>query len=226
MIKFIKYHLLYLFNDLWIILAVVMCLVSAFLFFYLGAGFDSYLLRILEKNNYLKEFEHEAFLVCNLVLSIWIINASKEMFIINDPNIMVINKKIYVKSKIIAYLIYYCFISILVYGMYQVIVFLLYGTVKYNYNFIIHLLFNVCLIHLIVVLVSGKNKNMLLSVIYLTIYLMFNTIIQTEFYLKRAIYFFIPYLTLNIPQLGYLHNVLLLSLLYYLAAYKHISYYE
>lgn len=226
MIKFIKYHLLYLFNDLWLILAVVMCIVSAFLFFYLGNGFDSYLLRLLEKNNYLKEFEHEGFLVCNLVLSFWIINASKEMFIINDPNIMVINKKKYVKSKIIAYLIYYCFISVLVYGMYQLIVFILYGTVKYNYNFIIHLLFNVCLIHLIIVLFTGKNKNMLLSVIYLIIYLIFNTIMQTEFYLKSVIHFFIPYLNLNLPKFGYIHNILSISFLYHIASYRHISYYD
>lgn len=226
MIKFIKYHLLYLFNDLWIILAIVLCLISGFLFFYFGAGFDSSLLRLLERDNYLKEFETEAFLVCNLILSIWVINATKEIFIINDPEIMLICKKKYVKAKIIAYLFYYCFISLLVYGMYQINVFFLYGAVKYNYHFIIHLLFNICLIHLIVVSFSGKSKNILLSVIYLICYLIFTTILKTDFYLKGVLEFFIPYLGLNEPNFGYIHNILFLLLLYYIASYKHISYYE
>lgn len=226
MIKFIKYHLLYLFNDLWIILAIVMCIISGFLFFYLGAGFDSSLLRLLESNNYLKEFEHEAFLVCNLILSIWVINATKEMFIINDPEIMLINKKKYVKAKIVAYLFYYCFISLLVYGMYQIIVFFLYGVVKYNYCFIVHLLLNIFLVHLIVVSFSGKNKNILLSMIYLIIYLILSTLLQTNFYLKGILEFFIPYLSLNSPSFGYIHSLLFLFLLYSIASYKHISYYE
>lgn len=80
MVKFIKYHLLYLFNDLWLLLSVIMIIISGFLFYYLGYGFDSSLLRLLETNEYLLEFENEAFLICNIILSIWIIGASKEMY--------------------------------------------------------------------------------------------------------------------------------------------------
>lgn len=225
MIKFIKYHLLYLFNNLWLVLAFIMCIVSLFLFFYLGNGFDSGLLRLLESEVYLKEFESEAFLVSNMVLSIWIIGASKEMFIVDDPHIMVINKKFYVKSKILAYLLYYMFISVLIYGMYQVVVFMLYGVVKYNYSFLIHLLLNVLLIHLLVVLLSGNNKNILVMMIYIVCYLIFSTILRSEFYLKGALEFFMPYLSLSYPSFGYLHILLMSLLIYYLGSFKHISNY-
>lgn len=226
MIKFIKYHLLYLFNDLWLLLAIIMCIVSGFLFIYLGNGFDSYLLRLLERQNYLKEFEQEAFLVCNLILCVWVIGASKEMFNINDPQIMIINKKKYITSKIIAYLLYYSFISLLIYGMYQIVVYFLYGVVKYNYDFIIHLLLNVSLVHLMIVCFSGKNKNILVTIIFIVIYLIVNTILQAEFYLKDILDFFIPYLSLKHPKMGYIHNLLMMMLLYIIASYKHISYYE
>lgn len=226
MVKFIKYHLLYLFNDLWLLLSVIMIIISGFLFYYLGYGFDSSLLRLLETNEYLLEFENEAFLICNIILSIWIIGASKEMFTLEEDHVMLINKKRYKKSKIIAYLLYYCFISLLLYGVYQIITVSLYGLRPFNYRFIIHLIINVCLVHLVVVFASGRNKNIFLTMIYILIFLIFNTLTTIDFYRKDLLMLFLPIQTLNHPANGYLHVLFVLLIIYLIGCYKHISYYE
>lgn len=225
MLKFIRYHLLYLFNDLWILLAIIMMTVSSVLFFYMGNGFDSEVLRILEKKSYLIDFQNEAFLICNIILSIWIIGASKEIFVLEEPEILLINKPKYIKSKVLAYLIYYLFISLLLYGVYQIIVVSLYGIVKFNYIFIINLLINVSLTHLIVVLGSGNNKNILLTMIFIVIYLITNILQKTDFPFVNYFNFFIPILNLDYPTFGYLHEFLIMFLIYFIATHKHITYY-
>lgn len=226
MIKFIRYHLLYLFNNLWIIFIFLIMLISGLMFYYLGGGFDSSSLRLLELNTYLIELEHEAFLICNIALSVWIIGASKEIFLLEEDYIMIINKKRYIKSKIIAYLIYYLFIGLLLFGSYQVICFILYGPVKFNYKFLINLMINISLIHFIVVLTMGKNKNILITIIYLFIYIMLFNLLNISFLYKDYIFMFIPLLNLSYPNNGYIHTLLIIYLLYFLSYYKHITSYE
>lgn len=226
MFKFIKYHLLYLFNNLWLLLSVIMIFISGFLFYYLANGFDSSLLRLLEAGEYLLEFENEAFLICNIILSVWIIGASKEMFTLEEDHILLINKSKYIRSKIVAYLLYYCFISFLLYGVYQIVTVHLYGFRPFNYQFILNLIINVCLVHLIVVLVSGRNKNIFLTMIFIIIFLIFNALGTLDFYKKDLLMLFLPLQTLSYPLNGYLHIILVLTLIYFIGCYKHISYYQ
>lgn len=197
-------------------------IVSSFLFYYLGYGFDHFLNRLLYYNEYLLEFETEAYLLINIILSVWIIGASKEMFTLDEPHILLINKKKYINSKIIAYLLYYLFITVLLYGVYQLIVILLYGYLNFNYLFLFNLLLNVSAIHLIVVLVSGNNKNIFLTMIYITVFLIINMTLNIDFKYQEYIMFFLPLQPLSYPVYGYIHNVLLLVLVYLFSYSKHL----
>lgn len=203
-----------------------MFIISGFLFYYLANGFDSSLLRLLETKEYLTEFENEAFLICNIILSIWIIGSSKEMFTLEEDHILLINKSKYIRSKIIAYHLYYCFICLLLYGVYQIVTVYLYGFRPFNYRFILNLLINVSLIHLSVVLAAGRNKNIFLTMIYILVFLILNTLATIDFYKKDLLMLFLPLQTLSYPINGYLHIGFILIIYYLMGCYKHISYYQ
>ncbi|NLN51052.1 MAG: hypothetical protein GX149_05475 [Acholeplasmataceae bacterium] len=224
MIKFIYYHLLYLFNKKWLFLLGIVVLSCSLLFSYLSGGFETEVERLLQTSNNLIEYEEEAFLIINLLLSVWIIGASKEIFSFEEPHVVLINKTKYLKTKIIAYWLYYLFVGILIYGIYQIILVSFYSLRPFNYLFIFNLLINISITHLAVILLSGNNKNILLSMVFIIVFLLLNGLNTTEFWFNEIIFFFFPLQNLKHSSFGYLHCLVFIITTYYLAFYKHFSF--
>lgn len=194
-------------------------------FFYLGGGFESYIERLLHLETYQLEYELETFTLLNLIMALFIITMSKDIFLLDEPHILLIHKQKYIASKIIAYLLYYLMMSIIAYGVYQVIYVLLYGFSRFNYNYLIHLLFNVTVIHGLATLVLGQGKALLKMIVVLIVYLLLDRLIQLNHPYMDIVHFFYPVKTLLMPKLGYLHSLLYIIIIYILAYHKHINVY-
>ena len=87
--------------------------------FYLGGGFESKVERILNLKMYISEYNEETFKLLNILISFFIINLSKDIFILDEPHIFIISKKKYLITKIIAYLLYYFILICIFYAVYQ-----------------------------------------------------------------------------------------------------------
>lgn len=223
MIKYINYHFLYLFNKKGLITLLLIFLLSFIVFFYLAGGFYSEAERLMLMSEYLYEYNKEAFMLINIILGFWIINSSKEMFIIDEPHVLIINKKKYIYTKIIAYYLFYMFICLFLYSIYQIVSLVLYGFRKFNYIIFVNLLFNISLTHLFILLISGSNKNILLTILLFISYMIVIGLYFINFNFVNIILFFYPFSNDLYPIYGYLHIVLINILLFTIVFYKHYT---
>ena len=184
------------------------------MFLYFAGIFDSKVERLLFKERYLNEYELETFTLLNFLSNIWILMSSKEIFNLEEPHILLINKRKYIISKVIAYLMLYLIVFISIYGIYQVVLVLMYGFVKFNYLYIIHLSLNVVLIHSFIVFISGKSKSVIKMVLLVVLLFALDQLKNTNLSYLKLIHFYYPTLTLIKPNFSYLH-VILVSLFYY-----------
>ncbi len=221
MIKFIVYHFYHLFNKKWFFFLVLLLIASFFVLFYLGGGFEDKTTRLLNEASWLKEYENESFLIINSLIGFWIIGASKEMFFQQTAFVVLINKKKYTASKIISYWFYYLLIIIFVYGNYQIVRIILYDFRPFDYTFLINLIINGTIVHLLITTISGKSKQIIATIIFYLAFLITAGLYMIDLKINNYILFFIPFLSLEIPMFGYLHIVFYLLLVYCLAVYKH-----
>ncbi len=223
MIKFIKYHFLYLFNKKWLLFIAIISLLSALIFFFLGSGHLSEVERLLNMKELIKAYDYESFIVINLLIGFWVINAIKELFILEEPHILLIHKRKYIQSKIIAYTLFYFLVTLFIYSVYMSIRLILFGLRPFSNLFLFNLLLNILLIHLLMVVIGGKNKNILLSISLFIIFILINGLYFIDYWLLNMVLFFIPYLNFEYPLFGYVHTFLVILLLNVIAFYKHFS---
>lgn len=190
-------------------------------FFYLGGGFESRVERILNLKMYTHEYEEETFSLLNILISFFIINLSKDIFILDEPHIFIISKKKYLMTKIIAYLLYYFILIFIFYAVYQVIYIILYGFNPFNYRYLTSLLINSMIIHGLAILLLGQGKAILKMILMLIMYLLLDRLLLLNHSFIEIIYFYYPLTNLSYPMLGYKHIFLYVITLYISAFYKH-----
>ena len=202
-----------------LMIAVFLTLILA----YFGLLYEPVTERLLNYHEYSKTYEIEAFIVINLLLSLWVFISSKELFCFEEPHVVIISKKKYIVSKITSYLIFYLSITLLFYGIYQIIRSISFGINPFNYNFMFHLVLNVCMVHGITVLVLGESKSILVSILFALLIVLLDRLNMFDNLLTKYINFFYPILDLNHPVYGYIHVLLMIILIYSLAITKHLK---
>lgn len=224
MIKYISYHFLYLFNKKTILFLLGIFLLSFLIFFYLAGGFYSEAERLIMIAETLKEYNKESFLFINIIIGLWIINSSKEIFTLQEPHVVLINRQVYIYTKIIGYYLFYFFMCLFMYFIMQVALILLYGFRPFNYLILLNLIINILLTHLFILLVSGYNKNLLFTILFSVIYIIINGLYFINNFLIEIVLFFLPFLNHLYPIYGYYHLFLVIVLLFTLTIYKHLTY--
>lgn len=219
--KWINYHFSNLKDKKWFIILSLIFLLLWGVFFYLGGGFDGRVERLLNSNTYQLEYEQETFMLLNLLMAFFIINMSKDIFELDEPHIMIINKQAYLMTKIITYYLYYVIMIISFYAVYQVMYVLLYGFNPFNYMYIFHLLINALCIHGFSILILGQGKAILKTILLLILFLLLDRLIYLNVSWLIIINFYYPLQTLKSPILGYWHVLLYAVILYILGYYKH-----
>lgn len=190
-------------------------------FFYLGGGFESKVERILNLKTYIYEYEEETFRLLNILITFFIINLSKDIFILDEPHIFIINKKKYLITKIITYLLYYFILIFIFYAVYQVIYIVLYGFNPFNYRYLTSLFVNSAIIHGLTILLLGQGKAILKMILMLIMYLLLDRLLLLNYPFIEIISFYYPLTNLSYPILGYKHIFLYVITVYILAFYKH-----
>ncbi len=223
--KWINYHFSQLKDKRWFLILSLIFLILWVLFFYLGGGFEHKLERILHLETYIYEYEQETFTLLNLLMAFFIINMSRDIFLLDEPHILLIHKPKYIVSKMITYLMYYLLMILIAYGVYQVMYVILFGFHRFNYTYIIHLMLNAFLIHGITILILGQGKAILKTIVILMLFLLLDRLVYLSHPYFEIMHFFYPIKTLNYPNLGYLHSVLYLLILYTLSYHKHLNIY-
>lgn len=188
---------------------------------YFAGLFDGKIERLLFSERYLKEYERETFTFLNILIIILVLMGSKEIYLLDEPHILLINKRKYIVSKAVAYLFFYWIIFIVIYFLYQVVLISIYGFRQFNYYFLINLLLNIALNHSVILLISGKTKSILKIILFLMLLFLFNKVKEINISYISNLELFYPSLALSLPKAGYVH-VILISVFYYaLAFFKH-----
>ncbi len=221
MIKWVKYHFLHLNDKKWKITSIILITIVFLMFAYFGGIFDSKIERLLFRDRYLLEYEIETFTLLNILSIFLVLMGTKELYLLDEPHVLLLNKRKYLISKSISYLLFYFLIFFIFYFLYQIVIVLLYGFIKFNYDYLIHLLLNIFLIHSLTLLISGKTKSMLKMILMLIVFFILTKIEELNFYALNNIYLFFPIKTLKKPTEGYLHQVLISIFYYILAIFKH-----
>lgn len=190
---------------------------------YFGSLYEPVTERLLHYCEYSESYETDAYIVINLLLSLWVFISSKELFCFEEPHVVIISKKKYIVSKIVSYLIFYLCITLLLYGIYQIIKIISFGVNSFDYNFIVHLILNVSMVHGITVLVLGESKSILVTILFALLIVLLDRINMFDNLLTKYINFFYPILDLKHPIYGYIHVLLMIILIYYLAITKHLK---
>ncbi len=219
--KWIKYHFSYLKDKKWMLILTLIFVALWIVFFYLGGGFESKVERILNLKTYIYEYEEETFRLLNILIAFFIINLSKDIFILDEPHIFIINKKKYLITKIITYLLYYFILIFIFYTVYQVIYIVLYGFNPFNYRYLTSLLINSAIIHGLTILLLGQGKAILKMILMLIMYLLLDRLLLLNYPFIEIINFYYPLTNLSYPMLGYKHIFLYVITVYILAFYKH-----
>ena len=221
--KWIKYHFLFLMDKKWWLMVFVIALCLTLILGYFGSLYEPITERLLNYQEYSESYEKEAFIVINLLLSLWVFISSKELLCFEEPHVVTISKKKYLISKIISYLIFYLCITFLFYGIYQIIKCVSFGVNPFNYHFMLHLVLNVSIVHGITVLALGKSKSILVSILFTLLIVLLDRLTMFDNLLTKYITFFYPILDLNHPVYGYIHVLLMIVLIYFLAITKHLK---
>lgn len=221
MIKWIKYHFLHLNDKRWKITTIVVMVFVVVMILYLGGALDTEVERLLFRDRNLLELKYETFTLLNLLALIWVLMGTKEIFLLEEPHILLINKTKYLISKAITYLLFYLLLFMVFYGLYQLVVVYLYGFINFDYKYIIHLALNINLIHSILLLLSGKTKNIMKMILLIIVLFALDKLKEINNFTFNIIDMFYPLLSLDYPYNGYGH-VILISIFYYiLAIIKH-----
>ena len=190
---------------------------------YIGGFFEGKTELVLYVESYILEYNEESFQVLNLLFGFFIINASKEMLILEEPHILIINRKKYIISKAITYLIYYYILIILFYAVYQCVFVFLYGFHIFDYRHIGHLLLNATFMHGFTLLIEGKNHSFVKTIFLFILYISLDQINDIKNPFIKIIHFYYPVLDLNYPIFGYGHVMLMIVFLYSVALNKHVN---
>lgn len=217
LIKWIRYHFLHLNDKKWKLTSLSLILVVLMMFLYFGGLLDGSIERILFKERYLFDYELETFTLLNVLIIIWVLMGTKEIYLLDEPHILLINKSKYLISKAVAYLLFYFIIFSLMYFLYQIVLVSLYGFMRFNYYFLIHLLLNIFLVHSVVLLISGKTRSILKMILLIIILFSLDQLKGLKLEYFKNISLFYPSLSQRRPNEGYLH-IILISLFYYLLA--------
>lgn len=221
--KWIRYHFSYLKDKKWLLILLSIFMLLFVIFFYLGGGFDPHVDVLLDINNYQQDYHKETFTLLSFVMAFFIIHMSKDIFQLDEPHIILINKRKYIITKMMTYWLYYVLMIISFYAVYQVIFIVLYGFYPFMYFYLYHLIFNATLIHALVVLILGQGKALLKTILLLIIYLILDRILLIEHPLMRVLVFFYPITNLGEPLFGYVHLILYSALIYIIGYYKHLQ---
>lgn len=206
-----------------LILSIILVVVTFFLLF-IGGIFESPVERLIKVRAYIEDYDRESFIFLNMILSIWVMTSSKEMFNLDEPHVKLIHETKYTTSKIITYGIYYTLIAMLFFFFYQVIRALLYGMYQYPLHYLSHLIHNMLLIHALCLLFSGKNKSILTTILFTLLIIGLDRLLLIDYYILDILRFYYPIYGLNRPMFGYLHSIILIILLSYIATLKHASF--
>ena len=224
MIKWLRYHLSYLFDKKNILILSSILIVVTFFLLFIGGVFESYLERLIKVNEYLNDYDRESFIFLNMILSIWVMSSSKEMFNFDEPHVKLIHKGKYITSKVITYALYYVLIGTIFFFVYQVIRTILFGVYRYPFNYLGHLIHNMLLIHLLCLLFSGKNKSILTTILFTLFIIGLDRLLLVDYYLLDIFRFYYPIYDLNFPLFGYIHSIILMVLFLFIAILKHLDY--
>lgn len=167
----------------------------------------------------LNEYDKESFLIINIIVGLWVINASKDIFSLNEPHVYLIDKSKYIRSKIVAYYLFYGFITVFLYGVYQIVKISFYGFRPFDYLILINVLFNLLFIHLLVVILNNRSRNVLFTVILFIVYLLLNGLYFINHWFIDMLLIFIPFLNYSYSLYGYTHIILILINLYIISVY-------
>lgn len=224
--KWVYYHFLYLMDKKWWLMILIIAFFLTLILAYFGSLYEPVTERLLNYKEYSNSYELDSFIAVNLLLSLWVFISSKEMFCFEEPHVWIIHKRKYVVSKIISYLLFYIGVTLLFYGIYQVIRYVSFGLKPFNYAYIIHLVLNVTLVHGITVLALGKSKSILLTIMFSLLFVLLDRIYMFDHLITKYIAFFYPVLDLNYPIYGYKHILMMVLLIYYLGINKHLKFFS
>lgn len=221
MIKWVRYHFLHLNEKRWYWAIFWLVIVVVLLFFYFGGFLEAPLERLFFEKEYLFEYQVETFTLLNLLAIIWVLMGTKEIYLLDEPHIFIINKRKYIISKAIAYLIFYQLIFLLFYSLYQLVLVALFGFMNFDYSYLWHLLLNVFFLHGFVIFISGKTSSVIKMILLIVLLFSLDKLKGIDFRGVNLLSCFYPTLSLTKPKKGYLEIVLTGLFYYFSGFFKH-----